>query len=320
MTNALSLESQDLARDLYRLLKAIDASAWREARVGELHALFEQASERLERLLESSGPWPSDRVRARMTELSAAMDALPSVDAPGARAAWASFRAAMVPAYEALALALKEERLPVPSLRPTNHRRMLFHALSGLCTIVLVETVLGPLSQTLIMLAVTLTFWGIEAARHARPGVNDVLMRHLGPIAHPHERHTVNSSTWMATALLILSPIGSDLITGSALAVLAFADPAAGLVGRRWGRTSIRPGKSVQGTLAFLVVATLGPLILMSLAHPELALGARMLLALAAAVPGTLAELYLPRPDDNFSIPLASAAGVGLVATSMGLL
>jgi dolichol kinase len=44
-----------------------------------------------------------------------------------------------------------------------------------------------------------------------------------------------------------------------------------------------------------------------------------LLLALASAVAGALAELFLPRIDDNFSIPLAAGAGCTLAAMALSL-
>jgi dolichol kinase len=50
----------------------------------------------------------------------------------------------------------------------------------------------------------------------------------------------------------------------------------------------------------------------MTVYYPSLSFGKALILALAAAVPGAVAELLSRRVDDNFTIPLAVGAGVSL--------
>ena len=67
-------------------------------------------------------------------------------------------------------------------------------------------------------------------------------MGFLGPIAHPHERYVVNSATWYATSLTLLAVAFEPMAQSIGVIVLGLADPAAGIVGRRFGTRKLREG------------------------------------------------------------------------------
>jgi len=193
--------------------------------------------------------------------------------------------------------------------RPSNIARSVFHFGSGVVALGLIE--LLPTRTWLSIAAATFVVaaWSMEIARRGRPEVNARLMRFFGPVAHPEERHRVNSSTWYVTALLLLALFSPMRAAELGVVVLAVADPAAGFIGRRFGRTQLRAGRSLEGTLAFVVVGALVAaawLVLSSGMHGSTAL----ILALAAASSGAIAELASTRLDDNFTIPIAAAVSV----------
>lgn len=200
------------------------------------------------------------------------------------------------------------------TVRPANLRRSLFHVASGFTALALLR--LMPSRTALIATAASLAVfaWTLEIGRRRSRGMNELLMRLLGPIAHPEERHRVNSSTWYLTALLMLacfSPLRSAEV---AVLVLGIADPIAGFIGRRYGRTKIRARRSLEGTLAFVTAGGLAALAWLSFAYPTLSIGARVGLAAAAAVVGAIAEVASTRADDNFTIPIAAAVATSIAA------
>ena len=141
--------------------------------------------------------------------------------------------------------------------------------------------------------------------------VNALLMKLFGRVAHPHEHHRVNSSTWYVTALLLLAIFSPPLSSSIGVVVLAVADPAAAFIGRRYGTIRLCANRSLEGTLgffatglvsAFAVLLALGP-------HP---FASMLAVAAVAAAAGALAELLSTRLDDNFTIPVvvATAAAV----------
>ena len=96
-------------------------------------------------------------------------------------------------------------------------------------------------------------------------------------------------------------------------ALLALADPAASFIGRRWGRTKLIHGRTLQGSMMFVVVGSIAAFAALAIFHGEFGLGTAALMAASAGVAGALAELGSGRLDDNLSIPVISAAAAWAV-------
>ena len=122
----------------------------------------------------------------------------------------------------------------------------------------------------------------------------------------------VNSSTWYATAMFGLALTCPPEVCGVAVMVLGIGDPAAAAIGRRFGRTRFSCGRSLEGSLAFVVAGSAAALLTLSLFHPDIAPLNAVLLALGGGLAGAGAELGARSIDDNFMIPLAAAAGASL--------
>jgi dolichol kinase len=87
-------------------------------------------------------------------------------------------------------------------------------------------------------------------------------------------------------------------------AFIAFGDPASSMVGRFLGRHRFG-NKSLEGSLAFLIV---------SLAVAVMAPGLAIPVKVAGAVTATVTEALSFKIDDNISVPVVS----GLITTVMG--
>lgn len=219
--------------------------------------------------------------------------------------------------YEALAAVLREYRIHVPSLRPTNYARNVFHVCWGLFALSLILVILPPGGLVLASGVFALYAWSMELGRTLSPAFNERLMKLYGKVAHPHEWHRINSGTWYATALLILALSSTPLVCAVAVAILTFADPAAALIGRRFGRTKLVHGRSLEGSSAFAVVgfvAATGAAL-----AGGMALGPAMVVAACAAVVGALAELFSHRVDDNLTVPVAGMLGAWLGGILLGI-
>lgn len=201
-----------------------------------------------------------------------------------------------------------DAELSTPSTNPTLDElvertrglqpwRKLFHAVNGLSVAAAIvfldipsETarwILGPIALGLLVL---------DALRLLHPPSNALFFRAFRLLASPREARGLASSTWYALGIalaVLLFPL-EHAVTG--ILVLGLADPSASYVGQRWGR---RPflGGSVAGTVVFLAVAAA---VLLS-RHPW---GVAAVSVLAV----TLAERKSWPLDDNFAIPLVSAA------------
>jgi dolichol kinase len=100
-----------------------------------------------------------------------------------------------------------------------------------------------------------------------------------------------------------------------ALTVMLLSDAAAALIGRRWGRTRFSNGKTMEGSLAFVLVGWLTIIITGLFADFT---GREFAFGIASIFLAALAECYTKkiRIDDNFSIPLI----VGTLLTIAGWL
>ncbi|HMY21568.1 MAG TPA: hypothetical protein PKA58_34840 [Polyangium sp.] len=195
---------------------------------------------------------------------------------------------------------------PTKPRRPENYARSLFHVLSAAAALVMLRLVshrewLVAASGTLALAA-----WSLEILRRVHPPANVHLMRFFSRIAHAEEEHKVNSSTWYLTALVGLALFAPIRSAELGVVVLGLADPAAGFIGRRIGRTKIRKNRSLEGTLGFFAVGMAAAFVLLIVFH-SLPLSAMLAIAAVASAAGALIELATIRLDDNFTIPVTVA-------------
>ncbi len=331
MAHTLAMDSREIALDLYGLLKDLDSARWRDEledavrlRLDEIQAHAAVIEDRFEQLKENysysdeSLAALKDKL-AGLTDLMAEYHPADGLEMPDVRQEWMDFRSRMQPAYENFAEVLREFEIHVPSLRPTNYARNIFHATSALLSLVLVELVLNPTWMLIIAFGIALSAWSMETGKRLSPRVDKITWWVFGKMGHPHERKRVNSATWFSTALLTLALTGSKLIAVVALVIMGLADPAAGLIGRRWGRIKLIHGRSLEGTATFVAVGIVASMAVLGIFHAELGLAWMLGLTACAVLPAALAELVAFRIDDNLLVPAAAAAGAGAFALVVGI-
>lgn len=329
MAHALALDGQEIALELHELLRDIDPIRWRDeveegarTRLEALQTRIAELSEHFDQLQESYTDEAMTALRERLDGLQATLreyapaDGLPM---PDLRRQWMDFRKRAQPAYEGLAQTLRVQKIHVPTLRPTNFARNVFHVGSALGSLLLVETVLTPAWMLIIACSAAAFAWSCELGKRLSPGIDRVTWLVLGRMGHPHERVRINSATWFSTALLLLALTRSHLVAAIGLVVLGLADPAAGLIGRRWGRIKLVHGRTLEGTMAFVLAGGIGALATVLIWHPELGWPLALAISAAAVLPAALAELFASRIDDNLLVPVAGAAGAGGFALLVGI-
>ena len=299
--------------DLHDALRSLDPVRWRSEMAAAMRERLQRLHDEMVALGASATP-EAKTLGERLIAFAALLKAqLPLLPESGSGERWATVRQRLQPAYEELVETLRGHAVRVPSLRPTNYARNFFHVLNGIVVIAVVELfpqqyILWPASCALA------TVWLLETTRRVSPRWNDKIMALFGPVAHPYEIYRVNSGTWFVTALFVLALTGRPVLGAVGVAILGFADPAAALIGRRFGRTPLVNGRTLEGSAAFFVVATLVSVTVLAWLHTDLAGGAyRWAVAAAAALVATLVELFSRRIDDNLSIPLSAAAVVALM-------
>lgn len=326
MTPALATDSRLLAEDVYTLLRELDPARWRddaEAAVRErIVGIRARIAEVVAAVEADPGNAAFGAASGHMAEMARLMDgALPARGLAGRRlrVAWNDFRLEVQPVYEELAASLRPLDIHVQSLRPTNYARNVYHVLSGFFAIWLIEWVLPPAWLLPVAAGCAALAWSFEIARRRSSWVNSVLMAAFRPFAHPHEAWRINSATWFTSSLVLLALTGRPLVASTGLVVLALADPAAAVVGRRFGTIKLVNGRSLQGSLAFFVVGGLGALAFLAWRYPSLGPVPVASMALAGSAGGAIAELFARRVDDNLAIPVSVAAAVSAVLGITGL-
>jgi dolichol kinase len=202
----------------------------------------------------------------------------------------------------------------VPIVRDANAARSLFHILSGVGTVLLIELVLSERGMMVVAVSVASWAWSMELGRRVIPGLNRLLMWIFTHVAHPHERRYVNSSTWYITSLVVLAFTADKLAASLGVIILALGDPAAAFIGRAFGRTRLVGSRTLEGSLAFLAAGFVASFTVIGLFHPEVALMRAAAIAIIATAAGALAELGARSLDDNFLVPVAACAAVLVVS------
>jgi len=313
MTLAIAPTSQAFALDLYGVLRELDPNHWREdleASMRERVLALKDSLSSLSDAIENASPGPAlDTVRARLSELAHVMEG--HLIQPNLPARWEEFRVGMLPAYERFAVSLRHLDIHVPSLRPTNYARNIYHVANALFCVICLRF-LSEMNVLLLALGMATLAWSCEIGRRIMPRLNDFLMGLMGKLAHPHEAWRVNSATWYATACVILASMWNLPVASVGIVVLGFADPAAAIIGRKYGKVQLVNGRTLEGTSTFILVGSIASWIWLMVAWSTPA-GLALQAALVAATCGGIAELFSRRIDDNLSIPVATALGALLI-------
>jgi len=310
MSSVVAIEGRDLALQIHDALSELD-----RARRATFPALRERIVTHRVRLASleaiSAGLDRGHPVVTAAAALATGLDAVPGSDA---RHAWLDFRKDVQPSYERLATALRDEDVLVPSLRPTNYARNALHVASAATGIAALEFMPSWSATVALAVAFAVTGWTLEFTRRRSDVINRFSLALFGPTAHPHERERINSATWYCTALVLIALTGIVPAAVVALTVLGAGDPLAAIVGRRFGRIKLVHGRTLEGTLAFIVAGSVAAGVLLALLHPALGVPTILAMAGAGAVAGAVTEAISRRVDDNLTIPLAAFVGAWLIA------
>lgn len=181
--------------------------------------------------------------------------------------------------------------------------RRVFHAANGVILAAALTWAVTDRGVAIpILTAVLAILLAVDLVRLRVTRANTLFFRLLRPFASPREAEKIASSTWYMVGILlavILFPLWAVV---PAILVLAFADPAASVLGRLAGRRRLGKG-SVEGTLIFAAVAFL---VLLPFVSPPVALACALVTAVVEILPLGL--------DDNLTVPLTAATMVFLLA------
>ena len=168
--------------------------------------------------------------------------------------------------------------------------------------------------QTLsIIVPVAILSLVIDIMRLEDVRLSKVFLKFFGALLREHERQTLTGVSYLLVSSSLCILFYDKPIAILSVLFLILGDPVAALVGRRYGRAQLWGGKSLEGSLACLVVCLAVTVFVPGLPMwpevPAMSLSARLLGPLTA----TLVECFPVSVDDNLSIPLVS----GLVMQAM---
>ncbi len=180
--------------------------------------------------------------------------------------------------------------------------RRVFHATNGTLIVVAVAFLGLGVETTVTILGVILGLSVImDIIRLFDPKMNVLFFRAFSSLASPREAKRIASSTWYAVSLLLVLWIFPTPYALAGILTLAWADPAASVVGQKWGKRPFLAG-TVRGTTTFAVVAVVAMLFFVPW---WMAIPAAMVTAVLEAAPVDL--------DDNLIVPLTVACVLSLI-------
>ena len=111
----------------------------------------------------------------------------------------------------------------------------------------------------------------------------------------------------------------NELVLALTLAVLSLGDQAGSFVGRRFGTITLLNGRSLQGTLAFILSSAILCWVMLTSYFPNLSAQETVWLSLVPPVSGGLTELFCSRIDDNFGVGFATGLATWATTWLLGM-
>lgn len=235
-----------------------------------------------------------------------------------------AFQDALRQRYDEFVDALRARRIDIPHAdlvdanREPKLKRALFHVGMGVGCAALYQFAVSR-NTALLLLAGFIAFFGsVEVARRFSKKINDFWVdRVFGAVARPQERYRTNSATYYMLGMGVITLLAPKAVACAALLVLAVGDPIASAIGHRWGLVRFRNGKSLGGSLAFLLASSILAMLYLGF-YSSLPSATWIPMAAVMVSVGALTEFFSGKIDDNFAIPVAAAAAGVLMLTLFG--
>jgi dolichol kinase len=192
------------------------------------------------------------------------------------------------------------------AIKDSHYPRKVFHTLAGaVIPSAYYFAILPQEALTWIVLTAAAVWVGFDSLRLRNASLNERFTRALRPLLKRKEARALTGASHLlggASIAILLYPTAVMMTT---LFFIALGDPAAAVVGKRFGRTRFSNGRSLEGSFAMFatclfIARWLG--------------GFTWSVSTAGAMIAAVTELYSGKIDDNITVPLLS--GATLVALS----
>jgi dolichol kinase len=194
--------------------------------------------------------------------------------------------------------------------------RKIWH-MGGVSAIAAGAYVLPPFWAGFGLIALWVAYVPLDFLRLKFPALNDLISHVFKPVMRRHERSSLAGTTYLLSGVLLTYLVFPRSIFFLTLLYLAFADPFASVFGIKFGKDKIFGHKSLQGSLAAFLIC--GTITFAFLYYNSLFLDRLFIVSLLGGLVGALAEAVpIGKMDDNFSIPVISAAGLYILFSVFG--
>jgi dolichol kinase len=180
--------------------------------------------------------------------------------------------------------------------------RKLLHLLTALIPIVYIFMPRFTMVIILIILGVLALL--IDFARLEVKSFGKFFNSYFGKLLWKKEKETLTAATHYVAAAFLSVYFFDKWIAIAVLLFLSFGDTAAHIIGVKWGKIRLDTEKTVEGSLACLVICLS---ISSLLPQPEL------LVLFVGSVVASLVEFFPFGIDDNFTLPLISGAAMEII-------
>jgi dolichol kinase len=192
------------------------------------------------------------------------------------------------------------------SAAPTPIARRVFHLTAG-CVFPVSAFIFHQRELVMAAIITFMVFMIVEAVRLLFPSIIRPVMRWVGVLLKVDEVSRPTGATYVVVGTLVAFLLFDIRVAALALLFLAFGDPAAALVGRRFGRIKIWT-KSLEGSLAFFITSmVVGAVVVAAGGFAPL-----WIMPIGAAV-AALVELAPLPVDDNLTVPTVSGGAMTLL-------
>ena len=270
--------------------------------------------------LASIEAYPS-HIRQALTTLSLTLHNIHPLGSPPTPAQMAILLNAIGDEYEKVIFLLRSHAsfssvgYALPTLRPVNYHRNVFHVLNALLAVLFYEFILTYTQAVIIVFLFLAWYAAMDFIRRLFPNVQAALFDRLfSRITRPRERFTVPAATWYCVGMLLVLLFAEKTVAQVSVLVLGVGDPAATLIGRSVRSPKIYGQKSVAGFIGFASVSFSTVLLFLAALRPQFSLPYSMAMAWVAGAVGAVAELFSnDRVDDNISVPVTVALALSLL-------
>ena len=189
--------------------------------------------------------------------------------------------------------------------RPLKWGRIALHLGGGLLAASLITESALPVSWQMFTYGFAGLLLCLDVLRFAAPKFNVRLIDRLNWFAQDHEASRLTSATWFWVAMSCIALWGDRPAFLATLVTLSVGDPAGSIVGRKVRSPVLIHGRTVAGTLAFFLVASVMVTAFFTRLPIEIRPTEFVLVVVVASAAGAITELLTAKLDDNLTVGLS---------------